>query len=228
MISLTNKTKILYESEKFKIIEANSFEHAVASAEICSLEFTNCPFFGGLQIPTEEIYKIALEAAKYSLNDNLLHVVIEKETEKIVTTSVGLSYTGKQEFENALREIPFSFDLDMFFDLTAQVELVENHEPSAVYLFLFATLGSKRNMQLGTNIVRVVLKDLKSKGYKIAYGETVNEKAEYIVKKNGAKVHKRMFYEEYEFKGKRLKIIKEMEAQSSFDFDLVNTCLFNM
>lgn len=222
MKSTSEKQKILYESEKFIIIEANSFDHAVASAEICSVEFTNCPFFGGLQIPTDEIYKIALEAAKYSLNDNLLHVVIEKETDKIVTTSVGLSYTGKQYFENALKEIPFSFDLEMFFDLTAQVELVEKHEPSSVYLFLFATLGTKRNMQLGTNIVRVVLKDLSSKGYKTAYGETVNEKAEYIVKKNGAKVHKRMYYEEYEFKGKRLKIMKELEAQSAFEFDLVN------
>lgn len=220
---MSNKQKILYESEKFIIIEANSFDHAVASAEICSVEFTNCPFFGGLQIPTDEIYKIALEAAKYSLNDNLLHVVIEKETNKIVTTSVGLSYTGKQYFENALKEIPFSFDLEMFFDLTAQVELVEKHEPSSVYLFLFATLGTKRNMQLGTNIVRVVLKDLISKGYKTAYGETVNEKAEYVVKKNGAKVHKRMYYEDYEFKGKRLKIMKEFETQSAFEFDLVDT-----
>ena len=226
MNSLTEIEKTLYESEKFKIIEANSYKHAVASAKICSMEFVNCPFFGGLGIPEEEIYTIALEAAKHSLKDKLLHVVIEKETNEIVTTSVGLSYIGKHDFENGLKEINFSFNLDMFFDLTAQVELVERNDPTSVYLFLFATLGTKRNMSLGTNIVRVVLKDLNKKGFKVAYGETVNEKAEYIVKKNGAKVCKKMFYEDYEYNGRRLKIIKQRETQSAFEFDLTNK-IFN-
>jgi hypothetical protein len=220
-ITKTNET-ILYDSEKFKIIEANCNEHVIASAGICSKEFVNCPFFGGLEVSADDIYLIALEAARQSIKDNLLYVVIEKETDEIVTTSVGLSYKGKQEFEKAMENIKLSFDLDMYNDLASQVEIVErNNDPNSVYLYLFATLESKRNMHLGTNIVKVVLKDLVKKGYKMAYGGTVNEKAEYIVKKNGAKIHKKMFYENYEFKGKRLKIIKQGETQTSFVFDLV-------
>lgn len=220
MTTETELPRVLYETKDFMIVEANSIEHAAVSAEICSLEFLDCPFFGGLCISQEEILKIAFEAACYSLNDRLLLIAINKENNKVVTTSVSLSYIGKHNFEKRLRELKLNCNIDMFCDLTAQVELVEKEGPESVYMFLFATLSTYRNMKLGSCIVNVVLKDLQSKRYKIAYGETVNGKAEYIIKKNGAKLHKSINYEDYELEGKKLKIIKKGEKQTAFEYDL--------
>lgn len=211
---------ILQETEDYKIIIANKEEYIKDSALICSEEFENCPFFKGLDIKKEDIYLIALEATKISFNEKLFHCVIDKKTEKLVTTSVGLSQKGKHRFDCLIASSKRNFDVDMFFDLTSQVELVEKDGPLSVYLFLFATSSSFRNKSLGSCIVNILLKDLRKKGFTTAYGETVNLKAEYIIKKNGADLYKSVYYKDYAYNGKALNIVDQDQRQTGFAFDL--------
>lgn len=211
---------ILHETDDFKIIIANKEEYIKDSASICSKEFENCPFFKGLGIGKNDIYKIALEATKISFNEKLFHCVIDKNTGKLVTTSVGLSQKGKHRFEKLIASTQQNFDVDMFFDLTSQVELIEKDGPLSIYLFLFATDSSFRNKSLGSCIVKVLLRDLRRKGFEIAYGETVNLKAEYIIQKNGADLYEHMYYKDYSFNGKVLNCVDEKERQTGFAFDL--------
>lgn len=212
--------KILYETNDFKIIEANETECITKAADLCSKEFSNCPFFAGLGIKPNDIYTIALEAAKISMEEKLFHCVKDKFTGEIVTISIGLSHKGKHIFEKNIEETKQEFDVGMFFDLTAQVELKEMDTADSVYLFLFATKSSYRNKNLGSCIVKIVLKDLKEKGFKVAYGETVNKKAEHIIEKNGAKLYTTINYNDYKYNGKILSIIDKEERQTSFAFKL--------
>lgn len=211
---------VIYETNEFKIVEANHEDYIKISAEICAKEFANCFFFAGLGATEEDIYKIAFEASKYSLKDHLLILVIDKNDDKVVTTSVGLSHLGRMEFEERLSKIDLSFDLEMYKDLASRVEIPEKEGPESAYLFLIATVSGYRNKSLGSCLVSNVLQDLKNKKFKVAYGGTVNEKAEYIVKKNGAKLYKTIYYEDFEYNNKKLKIFKKGEKQTSFAFDL--------
>lgn len=221
-IEQTNNTKanILFENNEIQIVEATTLCQARTAAEICAKEFHSCPFFYGLEMSEDDRYTIFYEAAKISLAEKLLIVAIDKQTNQITTASVGLNQKGRDEYAKVLPTLKVNFDIDMYYDLNATVELDEKED--AVYLYLYATTGCYRNKGIGSSIVKSVLKDIKNKGYNSAYGEVTNSKSEYIVKKLGAITHKTMKYTEYEFRGKKLKIIDENERQTAFEYILSN------
>jgi len=178
-------------------------------------------FFKGLGIKSKDIYQISKAAADISHREGLLYGLVDHNSGELISSIVVVSNTGKQELEHDLVKKNFTFDFDMFMDLTAIVEVKELiNSKDNVYMFLIATKSNRRLKGMGSKLNIMCLSDMQQKGYQWAYGETVNSKSESIAAKLGANLYDSINYSDYEFKGKKLNIVDPKERQTGFAFDL--------